>query len=174
MKEYDYTFVDNSDKVLQELAEKSDVILEAWGLEGERHAKELVRTDTGLLKNSITHAVAGESAAISSYRADNPDASGNINTGEYSGTTEKQGYEKAVYIGSNIDTSGSFKAIGSHAFFQCTNLTSLTINATTPPKIGTNILYGADNCIIYVPRNSVNTYKTASGWSSYADRITSI
>lgn len=77
----------------------------------------------------------------------------------------------SVYIGSNIDTSGSFKAIGSHAFFQCTNLTSLTINATTPPKIGTNILYGADNCIIYVPRNSVNTYKTASGWSSYADRI---
>lgn len=77
----------------------------------------------------------------------------------------------SVYIGSNIDTSGSFKTIGSHAFFQCTNLTSLTINATTPPKIGTNILYGADNCIIYVPRNSVNTYKTASGWSSYADRI---
>ena len=71
----------------------------------------------------------------------------------------------SVYIGSNIDT------IGSHAFFQCTNLTSLTINATTPPKIGTNILYGADNCIIYVPRNSVNAYKTASGWSSYADRI---
>lgn len=102
MKEYDYTFVDNSDKALQELAEKSDVILEAWGLEGERHAKELVRTDTGLLKNSITHAVAGESAAISSYRADNPDVSGNINTGEYSGTTEKQGDEKAVYIGSNV------------------------------------------------------------------------
>lgn len=102
MKEYDFTFVDNSDKVLQELAEKSDIILEAWGLEGERHAKELVRTDTGLLKNSITHAVAGESAAISSYRADNPDKRGNINTGEYSGTTEKQGDEKAVYIGSNV------------------------------------------------------------------------
>lgn len=77
----------------------------------------------------------------------------------------------SVYIGSNIDTSESFKAIGSHAFFQCTNLTSLTINVTTPPKIGTNILYGADNCIIYVPRNSVNAYKTASGWNSYADRI---
>ena len=56
MKEYDYTFIDNSDKALQELAEKSDVILEAWGLLGERYAKELCPVDTGRLRNSITHA----------------------------------------------------------------------------------------------------------------------
>lgn len=97
-----YKMIDRSDEVKKTLNDVLDPTLEALGMQGERHAKELVRTDTGLLKNSITHAVAGESAAISSYRADNPDASGNINTGEYSGTTEKQGDEKAVYIGSNV------------------------------------------------------------------------
>lgn len=75
---------------------------------------------------------------------------------------------KNVYIG------GAIKSIGSHAFFGCTSLESLTVNSTTPPPVGRSILYGADKCIIHVPRNSVNSYKTASGWSEYADRITSI
>lgn len=75
---------------------------------------------------------------------------------------------KNVYIG------GTIRSIGSHAFFGCTSLESLTVNSTTPPPVGRSILYGADKCIIHVPRNSVNSYKTASGWSEYADRITSI
>ena len=64
MKEDDFTFVDNSDKVLQELAEKSDVILEAWGLLGERYAKESCPVDTGRLRDSITHAQDGNSELI--------------------------------------------------------------------------------------------------------------
>lgn len=64
MKKYDYTFIDNSDKALQKLAEKSDVILEAWGFLGERYAKELCPVDTGRLKNSITHAQDGNSELI--------------------------------------------------------------------------------------------------------------
>ena len=63
MKENDFTFVDNSDKVLQELAEKSDIILEAWGLLGERYAKEYCPVDTGRLRNSITHATDKEEKA---------------------------------------------------------------------------------------------------------------
>ena len=75
---------------------------------------------------------------------------------------------KNVYIG------GTIKSIGSHVFLGCTNLESLTVNSKTPPPVRRSILYGADKCIIHVPRNSVNSYKTASGWNEYADRITSI
>lgn len=74
----------------------------------------------------------------------------------------------------NVYIEGTIRSIGSHVFFGCTNLESLTVNSKTPPGVGRSILYGADKCIIHVPRNSVNRYKTASGWSEYADRITSI
>lgn len=99
----DFTFVDNSGEVLKELEEKKQQILKAWGLQGERNAKELCRTDTGLLKNSITHAIAGEPPAAVGYMADNPDKDGNINAGTYSGVMEKSGDESAVYIGTNVE-----------------------------------------------------------------------
>ena len=42
----------------------------------------------------------------------------------------------------------------------------------TPPILGTDILNGISNDFtIYVPRNSVEEYKTANGWSQYADKI---
>ena len=74
----------------------------------------------------------------------------------------------------NVYIEGTIKSIGSHVFLGCTNLESLTVNSKTPPPVRRSILYGADKCIIHVPRNSVNSYKTANGWSEYADRITSI
>lgn len=77
-------------------------------------------------------------------------------------------YLKSVTIGSGVTS------IGSWAFGGCTSLTSLTVNATTPPTLGSNALYSTNNCPIYVPSGSVNTYKTASRWSSYASRIQAI
>lgn len=46
---------------------------------------------------------------------------------------------------------------------------SMTIKAVVPPTVDTNAFRGAVN--IYVPSESVNAYKTASGWSAYADKI---
>ena len=62
-------------------------------------------------------------------------------------------------------------SIGSNAFAYCSGLTSITVNATTPPTLGISAFDSTSNCPIYVPAASVNAYKSASGWSNYADRI---
>lgn len=74
----------------------------------------------------------------------------------------------SVTIGSGVTT------IGSTAFSNCTSLTSVTINATTPPTLKTNVFSNTNNCPIYVPAESVDAYKAASGWSTYASRIKAI
>ena len=65
-------------------------------------------------------------------------------------------------------------SIGNSVFYNCTSLTSVTVNATTPPSLGYSAFYNTNNCPIYVPSSSVNTYKSASGWSSYSSRIQAI
>jgi hypothetical protein len=40
--------------------------------------------------------------------------------------------------------------------------------------LGNNAFYNTNNCPIYVPSASVNAYKSASGWSTYASRIQAI
>ena len=66
--------------------------------------------------------------------------------------------------------------IDGYAFAGCSGLTSVTVNATVPPSSNgaTSNWYAfnnTNNCPIYVPSGSVNAYKSASGWSSYASRI---
>ena len=51
---------------------------------------------------------------------------------------------------------------------------SVTVNATTPPTLGESALDYTNNCPIYVPAASVDVYKAASGWSTYASRIQAI
>ena len=75
----------------------------------------------------------------------------------------------------NVDIPSSVTLLGAQCFQQCTALTSLTVRATTPPTVGYNALSGINqNVVIYVPAESVETYKAASGWSSYASRIQAI
>lgn len=61
----------------------------------------------------------------------------------------------------------------SGTFVGCEGLTSITIEATTPPvldaEFGNNWFNDTNNCPIYVP--DVDAYKSASGWSDYAGRI---
>jgi hypothetical protein len=59
-------------------------------------------------------------------------------------------------------------------FAECTSLSSITIKAVNPPTLGNNAFYNTNNCPIYVPSASVNAYKSASGWSTYASRIQAI
>ncbi len=92
----------------------------------------------------------------------------------------------------------SVKTIKSHPFYQCPlvsvvfgeqladvsddeifatmdTLTSITIKATTPPTASSwGIVFGCKNAKIYVPAESVETYKTAQYWSSLADKIEAI
>ena len=80
----------------------------------------------------------------------------------------------SLVIGSGI------QSIGDYAFGGCSNLTSITIKATTPPTLERGLsgetFYQTNNCPIYVPAGSVNDYKNATtkGWSQYASRIQAI
>ena len=74
----------------------------------------------------------------------------------------------------SIDIPSGVTSIGDYAFSSCSGLTSITVNATTPPTLGENVFNNTNNCPIYVPSESVETYKAASGWSSYASRIQAI
>ena len=64
-------------------------------------------------------------------------------------------------------------SIGSGAFYNCTGLTSVTVLATTPPTLSGNSDF-TGSYPIYVPAASVETYKTATRWTSLASRITAI
>ena len=83
----------------------------------------------------------------------------------------------------SIDIPENVTTVGYDAFIGCTSLTSITIHPTTPPTATTKDLqegqkFGAfdntNNAPIYVPVESVEAYKTANGWSEYADRIQAI
>lgn len=64
-----------------------------------------MRVDTGLLRNSITHAVSGKPAAIRSYHAEYANKAGTKQgVGFYSGNAPEELIgRKAVYIGSGVD-----------------------------------------------------------------------
>ena len=73
----------------------------------------------------------------------------------------------------SITIPSSVTSIGSNAFFGCNSLTSITINATTPPTLGSGAI-PSNVTNIYVPSESVEAYKAASRWSSYASKISAI
>lgn len=72
-----------------------------------------------------------------------------------------------VEIGNNITV------IGESSFSYPLILINITVLATTPPALG-GAAFDGSSCPIYVPSASVNTYKAASGWNTYASRITAI
>lgn len=77
---------------------------------------------------------------------------------------------------SSVTIGSGVTSIGNAAFAKSTGetqLSNITILAETPPTIATNT-FGGSNCQIYVPVQSVNTYKTAQHWSSMASRIQAI
>lgn len=66
----------------------------------------------------------------------------------------------------------SVTSIGDNAFAYIETLSKVYVKATTPPKLGSDVFSNnADGRKIYVPRESVDTYKSAQHWSEYADAI---
>ena len=63
--------------------------------------------------------------------------------------------------------------IGDYAFYGCTGLTEVILDEVNPPSLGTSA-FDNTTCSIYVPAISVNTYRNAEGWSTYASRIQAI
>ena len=106
-----YTYKDNTDEVLAALERAKVRGLTAIGLTAEGHAKKKITqakaVDTGRLRNSITFAVSGESANISSYSGDHGEEGGT-----YSGTAPND-KEKSVYIGTGVEYAAGIET-GSH------------------------------------------------------------
>lgn len=91
--------VDNSKAVLLELEFKVDKALETCGLMAEGYAKRLCAVDTGLLRNSISHALGGEPSSIGVY-TDNPQKQ----SGSYSGSTPEDAEgQRTMYLGTNVE-----------------------------------------------------------------------
>lgn len=70
-----------------------------------------------------------------------------------------------------LDIGDKVTSISSSLCANCSELTSLVCRATTPPSIGNNIILNAPKAYIFVPDASVDAYKAATNWSTYADRI---
>ena len=94
------TITSNLPEYQKELDEVIEKVLTMWGMQGESAAKRLAPVDTGLLRNSITYALAGHGAATTSYKDNAGDKSGT-----YSGQAEsdKENTPRHVHIGSNVE-----------------------------------------------------------------------
>ena len=106
-----YTYKDNTDEVLSALKNAKNRGLEAIGLTAEGYAKKKITqakaVDRGRLRNSITFAVSGESANISSYSGDHGEEGGT-----YSGAAPND-KDKAVYVGTGVEYAAGIET-GSH------------------------------------------------------------
>lgn len=73
---------------------------------------------------------------------------------------------------SSITIPSTITGIDSAGFQYCTSLMEIHMQATAPPTLGTNVFNALpSNFIIYVPTGTGDTYKSAEGWSAYADHI---
>lgn len=91
----------------------------------------------------------------------------------FTGTTTglgKQAFQNVPFT--SIDLPQSVHGLNESCFQNCTNLEEITIRSKYICPFGTNLLMNTDSLeSIYVPSELVESYKTAFGWQSYADKI---
>ena len=90
-----------------------------------------------------------------------PDSVTSIGNSAFSGCSSLTG----------ITIPDSVTYIGDYAFYNCRSLTSVYCKPTTPPTGGYMFNTDASGRKIYVPRASVEAYKSAEYWSDYASDI---
>lgn len=74
----------------------------------------------------------------------------------------------------SVTIGNGVTSIAKSAFYGCSHLTTITVKATTPPSLRGSLSIPNNVTTIYVPSGSVNAYKSASDWSSYASKIQAI
>ena len=70
----------------------------------------------------------------------------------------------------SVTIPDSVTIIDNRAFFGCNKLKTIRISAINPPALGHNVFETSLEKII-VPKSAINTYKSAAGWSTYANKI---
>ncbi len=72
----------------------------------------------------------------------------------------------------SVTIPDSVTSIDNYAFNHCTSLTNIYCKPTTPPTLGANVFQQVSTSAkIYVPTESVDAYKSATGWSDYESII---
>ena len=100
----EFEVVSHVDEFMEAVVGKMPLILKSIGTTCEGYAKEDCPVKTGLLHNSITFAISGETPNITSYSADKPDDQGVVQHGTYDGNTEPEEKEGcySLLVGSNV------------------------------------------------------------------------
>ena len=70
----------------------------------------------------------------------------------------------------SVTIGNSVTSIIDEAFQNCNKLKTIRMSATNPPTLGSNAFDTSLEKII-VPKSAINAYKSAAGWSTYADKI---
>ena len=89
--------IDNTNLIMEEVAQVSETVLKQCGEVIEGYAKEDCPVDTGFLRNSLTYGLSGQRTNITSYTDDAGEQHG-----EYRSNCPTT-YADAVYVGSNVE-----------------------------------------------------------------------
>lgn len=73
-----------------------------------------------------------------------------------------------------ISIPSGVTSIDVRAFYNCSSLSLVICNPVTPPTLGSQAFYNTNNCPIKVLPQSVEAYKSASGWNELSSRIQEI
>ena len=134
-----------------------------------------IYNNSGLLILTMSDGVTsiGNSAfqGCSNFKSFNSNVDGDINLPTSLTTIGNQAFRNS-YTFNRLTIPSGVTSIGNSAFQYCTSLNSITCLAIAPPTLGTNVFNNTNDCVIYVPANSVSSYQSA--WSSYASRIQAI
>ena len=99
-----------------------------------------------------------QTAEVTSQNSDSPFWSTNITTADIPSSVT---YNAITY---------SITSIGQNAFSNCSGLTSITCEATTPPACGEYVFLEVNKTIpLYVPAESVELYKAADVWKEFTN-----
>ena len=80
-------------------------------------------------------------------------------------------FRDCISLTSLIEVPETVTIIGMATFNGCTSLAGVKIKGNVPPTLEYSV-FGNSTFPIYVPEAAVNAYKSASGWTSLASRIT--
>lgn len=90
-----------------------------------------------------------------------PDSLTTIGVGAFSGSSI-----------TSVEFPNSVTSIGASAFKNCSSLSKIDIESSSPPALGDDSVFdNTNNCPIYVPFASYSQYVAADKWNEYAPRI---
>ena len=88
-------------------------------------------------------------------------------------TNVKQYAFYCCYSLTSLIIPDSVTSIIDSAFSNCYGMAEYHLKSATPPTLSSSNAFSSiqDDCIIYVPQGSLNTYKTATNWATYASHM---